>query len=89
MWVVVLTKKAQKEFDKAPVEIQESFVAWQVLIEASGPHSLQLINGFRDHSLKGEWAGARASSLSRLRRVIYRIEAHMIQVAVLRISAHD
>jgi addiction module RelE/StbE family toxin len=47
------------------------------------------INGYWDHTLKGEWAGARASSLNKHWRVIYRVEADVIQVAVLRISSHD
>lgn len=89
MWAVLLTKSAQKQYDKAPLEVQESFLAWKSLVESSGPQALLLINGYWDHSLKGPWAGARSSSLSKKWRVVYSIEAQTIQVSVLKLSAHD
>ena len=89
MWVVLLTKSAQKQYDKAPLEVRESFLAWKSLIESSGPQTLLLINGYWDHPLRGLWAGARSSSLSKKWRVIYTIEAKTVQVSVLKLSAHD
>jgi len=89
MWTVLLTRRAQKQFDQAPREVQEAFLAWQALVVAAGPRALLAINGYWDHALKGEWAGLRASSLSKQWRVVYRVEAQVIQVAVARISAHD
>lgn len=89
MWLVVLSRQAQKDFGKAPREIQESFIAWQAVVTASGPQALRLINGYWDHALKGEWSGARSSSLKKSWRVIYRVEAQAVHVSVFRISAHD
>ena len=89
MWTLALAKKAQKEFNKAPIEIKESFIAWKDLVIASGPQALLLINGYWDHALEGEWSGARSSSLNKQWRVIYLVEVQTIRVAVLRISAHN
>lgn len=89
MWIVLLSKQAQKEFDRSPKEIREAFLAWQNLVISSGPQALTLINGYWDHPLKGNWAGARASSLNKEWRVIYRIEERQVQVLVLRVSSHD
>lgn len=88
MWIVLLNKSSQKAFNKAPKEIQEEFIAWSNLISATGPNSLQSINEYWDHALKGDWAGARSSSLSRKWRVIYSIKEKEVTVLVLQISAH-
>lgn len=88
MWIVLLSKSAQKEFNKAPIRVQEEFLAWMNLIVASGPHALLTINGYWDHALKGDWSGARSSSLNKKWRVVYCIEEKSIKVMVLQISAH-
>jgi addiction module RelE/StbE family toxin len=88
MWTVILNKSAQKEFNKAPIKVQEEFVAWMNLVSASGPQVLLSINGYWDHSLKGDWSGARSSSLNKKWRVIYYAEQKAIKVMVLQISAH-
>lgn len=89
MWTVQLTKIAAKELDKAPHEIQVAFEAWRQIIESSGPDGLRLINGYWDHALKGEWSGARASSLNKAWRVIYTVQKSVVTVTVLRVSHHD
>ncbi len=89
MWVVRIEKKAEKQLDKAPGEIQEAFELWLQRVEQDGPNALRKVNGYWDHALKGEWEGARASSLNQQWRVIYVIQAKEIKVLVLRVSPHD
>lgn len=88
MWTLVLNKSAQKEFNKAPLRVQEEFLAWMNLVIASGPQALLSVNGYWDHALKGDWSGSRSSSLNKKWRVIYCIEETSIKVMVLQISAH-
>jgi len=89
MWIVEIAKSAEKELKKVPLEIRDSFDAWKNLIEHHGPLGIQRINGYWDHALKGEWKGARASSLSKQWRVIYLIEGTAIKILVLKVTPHD
>lgn len=89
MWTIRVTKKADKELANAPAEIQQAFDAWTTLVTESGPSALRLINGYWDHALKGEWEGARASSLNKQWRVIYIVESDTVTVDVVRVSAHN
>jgi addiction module RelE/StbE family toxin len=89
MWTIQLSRQSVKELEKSPKEIQVAFEAWRHIVEASGPEALRLINGYWDHALKGEWAGARASSLNKSWRVIYVVQHSVVTVSVVRISHHD
>jgi addiction module RelE/StbE family toxin len=89
MWIVEIARPAEKELKKAPAEIRDSFDAWKNLIEQYGPSGIQRINGYWDHALKGEWKGARASSLNQQWRVIYFVEGRSVKILVLKITPHD
>ena len=89
MWSVLEAKSLAKVLKKAPREIRESYAAWKNIVTASGPEGLKRINGYWDHALKGDWSGARASSLNQQWRVIYLIRSQKIDVLVLRVSPHD
>ncbi len=89
MWIIKIAKSSEKELKKAPLEIRNAFDAWRNLIEQYGPSGIQRINGYWDHGLKGEWEGARASSLNQQWRVIYVIKESEITVLVLSVTAHD
>ncbi len=89
MWMVEISKPAEKELRKMPLQIRDAFDAWRNVIEQQGPAGIQNINGYWDHALKGEWKGARASSLNNQWRVIYLIESQTIRILVLRITPHD
>jgi addiction module RelE/StbE family toxin len=54
-----------------------------------GPKGLLEIKGFRDHSLNGEWQGARASRLNNQWRVIYYVVADEIKILVMEVTPHD
>jgi addiction module RelE/StbE family toxin len=89
MWLVEIAKSTEKELRRAPMEVRDAFDAWKNLIEQYGPLGIQKINGYWDHALKGEWRGARASSLNRHWRVIYVIEDRAVKILVLKVTPHD
>ncbi len=89
MWIIEIEKSAEKELKKAPIEIRNSFDAWKNLIEQYGPAGIKRINGYWDHALKGEWSGARASSLNQQWRVIYVVDGQSVRILVLKVTPHD
>lgn len=89
MFLVIETNTASKELDKAPSEVLEKYEFWKNVVQVSGVLGLKVYSGFRDHPLKGEWQGARSSSLNRKWRVIYCTRAEKVQVLVVRVTAHD
>jgi len=89
MWNVFLEKNAVKALSKAPKEIQEKFEKWKDIVQLQGPQGLFEIKGFRDHALKGEWQGARASRLNNQWGGIYYIVANEVKILVMEVTPHD
>jgi addiction module RelE/StbE family toxin len=89
MWTLFLEKNALKALQRAPKEIQEKFEKWKDIVVVQGPKGLLEIRGFRDHPLKGEWQGARASRLNEQWRVIYCVVANDIKILVMEVTPHD
>ena len=89
MWDVFLEKNAAKTLEKAPKEIREKFEKWKNIVQFQGPRGLFEIKGFRDHALKGEWQGARASRLNDQWRVIYYVVANEVRVFEMEVTPHD
>jgi addiction module RelE/StbE family toxin len=89
MWSVEIARSAEKELKKAPIEIRDAFDAWKNLIEQYGTQGVQRINGYWDHALKGEWKGARSSSLNEQWRVIYVVDGRSVKILVLKVTPHD
>jgi addiction module RelE/StbE family toxin len=89
MWNVFLEKNAVKALNKAPKEIQEKFEKWKDIVQLQGPKGLHEIKEFRDHPLKGEWQGSRASRLNNQWRVIYYVVANEIKILVMEVTPHD
>ncbi|MCX7977886.1 MAG: type II toxin-antitoxin system mRNA interferase toxin, RelE/StbE family [Bdellovibrionaceae bacterium] len=89
MWNVFLEKNAVKALNKAPKEIQENFEIWKDIVQMQGPKGLLEIKGFRDHALKGEWQGARASRMNDQWRVIYYVIDNEVKILVVEVTPHD
>lgn len=89
MWLVVIERNASKRLDGAPLEIQEKFEKWKDIVQIHGPQGLQQVKGFKDHALKGEWQGARASRLNLQWRVIYWVSGSEIKIIVMEVTPHD
>ena len=89
MWTVFIEKNVIKVLKKAPKEIQEKFEKWKDIVQLQGPMGLYEIKGFRDHALKGDWQGARASRLNDQWRVIYYVIAEEVKILVMEVTPHD
>ncbi|NOT77495.1 MAG: type II toxin-antitoxin system mRNA interferase toxin, RelE/StbE family [Bacteriovoracaceae bacterium] len=91
MSIVILSKVAQKDLKKIPSYILVMFDLWIEIIETDGYQAMQMIRGYRDHSLKGKLQGFRSSSLIKNWRIIYmKNEAtNILTVEVLEINNHD
>ena len=89
MYRVETSKSADKTLRKAPIEIRNCFDAWVNIIQLQGVDGVKSINGYRDHSLKGDWEGARSSSLNDQWRVIYIVVEKEIKVFVFEVTPHD
>ena len=89
MWNVFLEKNAVKALNKAPKEIQEKFEKWKDIVQLQGPKGLFEFKGFRDHALKGEWQGARASRLNDQWRVIYYVVGNEVKILAMEVTPHD
>ena len=89
MWTVLESRKAAKQLDKTPRQIQEKYEFWRLILEHDGPSALRSIRGFRDEALRGERSGQRSSRLNKQWRVIYRIRANTVEVQVLEVNAHE
>ncbi len=91
MWTVVEERDVQRGIAKhlVPSNVLKRYEAWKTIVRTGGPQALRLLPGLRDHGLAGEWKGFRSSYLNDTWRVIYRIEESTVEVAVVRVSAHD
>ncbi|NOT77511.1 MAG: type II toxin-antitoxin system mRNA interferase toxin, RelE/StbE family [Bacteriovoracaceae bacterium] len=91
MVIVILSKVAQKDLKKIPSYILVMFDLWVEIIETDGFQTMQMIHGYRDHSLKGKLQGLRSSSLNKNWRIIYKKNeaTNILTVEVLEINNHD
>ena len=89
MWKIEISKSADKVLKKAPLEIRNAFDAWKNIIQLQGVVGILTFNGYRDHPLKGDWEGARSSSLNNQWRVIYYVSDKEVKIFVLEVTPHD
>lgn len=89
MWVVYEHRRLERRLRGLPEEVLKRYQKWKDIVTISGPRGVRLIKGFHDEALRGEWRGFRSSRLGRRYRVIYRIQAEMVLVKVIDVTAHD
>lgn len=89
MWLIYERKRLDKQLAKTPLEIQKRYEKWKDIVTISGPAGLQLVKGFRDEALRGEWKGYRSSKLNQQYRVIYRVKGDELEVYVFEVTRHD
>lgn len=89
MWTVVEERAAVKALDGLPPQAAEKYTAWLAIVRQSGPQGLRAIKGFHDEKLSGKLAHLRSSRLNVQWRVIYRVDADIVTVAVERITPHN
>lgn len=85
--------KVRKEVDRLPQHIKRRFIEWLSSIENIGWIETKRLKLYRDHILKGQWAGKRVACLGRDYRIIYEVfkddETGFIQIEVEKITKHD
>ena len=90
MWRIREHRRVERQLSgKAPVEILKRYEKWKDIVRLTGPAGLLAIKGFYDEALTGQWQGHRSSRLNIQWRVIYRVEADVFFVEVVKVAAHD
>jgi addiction module RelE/StbE family toxin len=89
MWTVLEESKVAKQLDKAPKDVQEAYEFWKAVAQAEGPIGLRNVSGFREHTLSGQWKGARTSYLNKQWRVVYVVQSTQLTILVLEVNPHD
>lgn len=88
---VILTKLAEKQIEKAPVEIVVSIQKWVYSIEKIGLEATRKIGGkgLHDEPLRGELSGMRSIRLNRSWRLYYKsIKGTPRIVSIERVDKH-
>ena len=90
MWQIEEHRRVDKQLSgSVPIEILKRYEKWKDIARLSGPPGLRTIKGFHDEALSGEWKGHRSSRLGLQWRVIYRVDANVLLIQVVQVTAHD
>ena len=90
MWRILEHRRVEKQLaGNVPVEVLKRYEKWIDIARFSGPLGLRAIKGFHDEALAGEWKGHRSSRLGVQWRVIYQINADVLLIQVVQVTAHD
>lgn len=85
-----ITRQARKGFEKAPVYIQDKFLAWVDSVQQFGLEAVRQSPAYHDEPLQGKRKGQRSVRLNKQWRAIYTVtEQDQILVTVLEVNAHD
>jgi toxin HigB-1 len=90
MWRIEEHRRVDRQLSgKVPIEILKRYEKWKDIVRLSGPTGLRAIKAFHDEALAGDWRGHRSCRLNLQWGVIYRVEADVFVVEVVRVTAHD
>lgn len=97
IWKIKMTSAVEKALSDSPAlsdDDKRIILDWGKTVQKDGPEGLSKDatrkGKWRDHELKGAWAGFRASSFSGSGRVLYKVFDKVVLVAVVRITTtHD
>ena len=90
MWRIEEHRRVDKQLSgSVPIEVLKRYEIWKDVARVSGPQGLRAIKGFHDEALSGEWKGHRSSLLGLQWRVIYQVDADVLLVQVVQVTAHD
>ena len=68
---VSLSKKAQKDIDSVPDQIQRRLIRWVLSVHTNGLAATRKTPGWHDEPLKGDRKGQRSIRLNKAYRAIY------------------
>lgn len=88
---VYLSKKAERDLQKAPLHIATKLQMWIDLIENEGIYEARKIKSFHDEPLKGNRSGQRSIRLNKSYRAFYveNIDGNIEFIEVLEVNKHD
>lgn len=87
---VRISKRAQKQVDKAPRHIADKLFVWVRSVKLLGLDETRKVPGWHDEPLKGERQGQRSIRLSRKWRAIYEIiDGDARFVCIEEVMLHD
>jgi proteic killer suppression protein len=86
---VEISKQAEKQLRKVPVQIVLALHAWVRDVETNGLEEARKVPGYHDEPLKGARSGQRSIRLNRQWRAIYVIKGGVAQfVSVEEVTPH-
>ena len=68
---VVISKSAQRDVKRAPVQVRRKLALWVRSVETVGVEAVRKVPGYHDEPLQGQRVGQRSIRLSRQWRAIY------------------
>lgn len=71
---VVITKGAERDIKKAPLQIARNLKTWVELVNTEGLDNVRRIPGYHDEPLRGKRRGQRSIRLNIAYRALYTIE---------------
>ncbi|MBT8452464.1 MAG: hypothetical protein KJO40_10900 [Deltaproteobacteria bacterium] len=85
-----ITRRAEKQARKLPVQVFRKLKTWTYLIRESGLEEVRKTSGFHDEPLMGRRRGMRSVRLSRSYRAMYRLveEDGVVFVSIEEVSKH-
>lgn len=88
---IILTKRAEKNLEKAPVHIKWKLQSWIDNIDTDGLIATRKISSYHDEPLLGQRKGERSIRLSRSYRAIYNVTClETIElIEILEVMKHD
>lgn len=87
---VEITRQAEKQLQKVPVQIKRKFFIWIAAVEEQGILEVRKIQGFHDEPLKGDRKGQRSIRLNKQWRAIYIVVNGIVEfVEVQEVTPHE
>ena len=91
VFIVELSKRAQKDLQKVPVYIAMKLQMWVEFFEEQGVRAVRKIPSFHDEPLQGNRKGQRSIRLNKAYRAIYieKINQRISLLEVQEVNKHD
>jgi proteic killer suppression protein len=89
--LVTVSKKAQKDILKIPLNLQEKLLFWVKTVTEFGLQKARQSKGFHDEPLHGDRRGQRSIRLNRAYRAIYieKSDGLIEFVEIIEVNKHD
>ncbi len=89
MTKIVITRFAEKQLIKLPLQIREALQYWAETVSRVGILETRKLKGYHDEPLKGERKGQRSIRLNKAYRAIYIETISGVEICVIEVNKHD